>query len=65
MTTDQLRILRRVVYILAAVAAAGWTAYEASGEWRDAVGPALGVVLATLAAANTKAPATPEDEPPL
>lgn len=55
-TADQLRIARRVLYILAVIAGAGWTAYEASGDWRDAVAPALGTLIAALAAANTTVP---------
>jgi hypothetical protein len=52
--------IRRVVYYVASAAAAGWAAYEASGEnWRAAVPALLGAVITLTAGAN--ASETPED----
>lgn len=55
-TAETWRRVRLGLYVVAAAAGAGWTAYEVSGDWRDAVGPALGTVIAALAAVNTRAP---------
>lgn len=54
-TRETWRRVRLGLYVMAAAAGAGWTAYEASGDWHDAVGPALGTVIAALAAVNTRA----------
>ena len=56
LTAETWRRVRLGLYVAAAAAGAGWTAYEASGDWHDAVGPALGTIIAALAAVNTRAP---------
>lgn len=56
LTPDAWRRVRLGLYIVAAAAGAGWTAYEVSGDWKDGVGPALGTIIAALAALNTRAP---------
>lgn len=54
-TRETWRRVRFGLYVAASAAGVGWTAYEATGDWHDAVGPALGTVIAALAAVNTRA----------
>jgi hypothetical protein len=60
-TTPQ---VRRVVYVLATVAAAAWGAFEAADEdWRKAVPLFLGALISLTAASNASpTPEAPPDE---
>lgn len=52
-TRETWRRVRFGFYVTATAAGVGWTAYMASGDWKDAVVPALGTVATALAAGYT------------